>query len=224
MKAFGTIRNFLLTFLFATFCSSVYAQGTVHFSNIDTPAGVNAPVYESDGITKLSGSQFMAELLGGPSATSIASVATTSFLTGNGAGYFSGGVGGLQAINTVSPGSMAWVAVEVWNTSSGASFQQAKASGSPNSWWESSEFSVITGGYPTGVGPAPPAAMTGLGNSPVYLNAVPEPSCLALAGLGAIVVLWRIRRRDNWRAVFKSGGATSPDRARHLTRLPQRGS
>ena len=190
------MKNFLLTCLFFTLCSFAYAQGTVYFSNIDIPAGVNAPVYESDGITKLSGSQFMAELLGGPSATSLASVATTSFLTGNGAGYFVGGVGGLQAINTVSPGSMAWVAVEVWNMASGASFQQAKASGLPNSWWESPEFSLITGGYPTGVGPAPPAALTGLGTSPVYLNgAVPEPSSFALVGLGAAILLLHSHRR-----------------------------
>src|SRR5437899_6539256 len=145
----------------------------------------------SDGVTKLSGTQFTAELLGGVSPDALLPIATTPFLTGSAAGYFFGGV---QTIVGVYPGEIGWVEVEVWNTASGASFGQAKASGLPNSWWESGVFSVTTGGYPTGVGPAPPAALTGLGNSPVYLNAVPEPSCLALAGLGAAFVWCRMQR------------------------------
>ena len=39
-----------------------HGQGTLEFQNINLAAGVNAPVYESDGVTKVSGSQFMAGL------------------------------------------------------------------------------------------------------------------------------------------------------------------
>ncbi len=168
----------------------LYAQGTINFVNIYS-GKINAPVYESDGITKLSGSQFMAELLAGPTADSLASVATTGFLTGNAAGYFNAGA---VTVSGMSQGSPAWVQVAVWNTASGTSFGQAQASGLPNSWWQSSLFSVQLGGGT--VNPTEAAVLTGLGTSPVYLNSVPEPSTLALAALGAVVVVSHFRRRD----------------------------
>jgi hypothetical protein len=166
-------------------------QGTIDFVNLAGFGQVNAPVYESDGVTKCSGPQFMAELLAGPSGNTLASIATVGFLTGAAAGYFNGG---LQYVNSVAPGSTAWVQVEVWNTASGATFDQAKASGLSDSWWQSSVFSVVTGNpNPT---PTPGALLTGLGNSPVYLNPVPEPSTLALLGLGTAFVL-----RKSWEGV-----------------------
>jgi hypothetical protein len=160
------------------------AQGTVWFQNIGP--GFNAPVFESDGLTPLSGTQFMAELLGGPSANNLASIATTGFLTGAFAGYFNGFE---QTINSVAPNAMASVEVRVWNTASGSSFLQAQASGLPNSWWLSGIFGASLGGGV--VNPTTPGYLTGLGNSPVYLNGVPEPSALALAGLAAGATILR---------------------------------
>ncbi len=169
------------------------AQGTVNFANLFpnlvNPV-VNAPVYESDRNTPLSGSQFMAELLGGPSTDALASIATAGFLIGAGAGYFNGGA---QVIGTVPPGSTAWIQIRVWNTASGNSYPQAVASGLPNSWWQSAVFMVIAGG---GFQGPPPTPLAGLGTSPVYLNGfVPEPSTLALASIGAALALFGVRRR-----------------------------
>src|SRR6266403_5272017 len=103
---------------------AAYAQGTVTFANVG--GGVNAPVFLSDGTTKASGSQYMAALLAGPSATSLAQIATTPFLSGAQAGYF---LGGTQTIPTVAGGGTAMVLIEVWNTTAGADFATAKASG-----------------------------------------------------------------------------------------------
>jgi hypothetical protein len=163
----------------------VHAQGTVYFSNASTTGLVNAPVYESDGVTKCSGPQFMAELFAGPAANNLSSIATTGFFTGVDAGYFDG-LG--QQINSVAPRAVAWIQVDVWNTAAGATFAQAKTSGLPNSWWQSSVFTVITGG---GFQGAPPVPLTGLGTSPVFLNSVPEPSALALVGLAAGATILR---------------------------------
>ena len=161
------------------------AQGTVMFANYGS-FGPNAPVYESDHATLLSGLQFQAELLGGPSTDNLGSIATAGFLTGAGAGYFNGGS---QTIIGVAPGNTAWVEVRVWNMANGVTFAQAQASGLPNSWWQSPIFTVTTGGGV--VNPSVPAHLTGLGNSPVYLNSVPEPSGLALVGCGLIVGLFK---------------------------------
>jgi len=188
------MKTFFLTFLTGLSVLGALGQGTIDFANLNAAQPLNAPVYESDGVTKLSGSQFLAQLLGGPTADTLSPLATTGFLTGNGAGYF---LGGGITISTVPPGGTAWVAVEVWNTASGASFDEAKASGLPNSWWQSSVFSVITGNpFSNGGGPTLPAPLTGLGTSPVFLNgAVPEPSSLALAGLGLATILVGLRSR-----------------------------
>ena len=175
----------VLGLLFLSWTLVAQAQGTVSFANV-APAGqgVNAPVYESDGVTPLSGSQFMAELLAGPSANTLASIATTGFLTGSQGGYFNGGYQTIPGVVN----SPAWIQVDVWNTASGSTFDQAKASGLPNSWWQSSVFSVMVGG---GFQGPPPAPLTGLGTSPVYLNSVPEPSALALLSCGLVAGLLR---------------------------------
>lgn len=181
MKTICNNRAHKLLFAVCFLSSAAVApgQGTIDFRNLNTGGTLNAPVYESDGVTKLAGSQFMAELFAGPSPANLMSIATTGFLTGNGAGYFNGGA---ATVNGMSSGVTAWVQVDVWNTASGTTFSQAKFSQLPNAWWQSSVFSVTLGGG--NVNPNPPAALTGLGTSSVYLNSVPEPSTLALVGLG----------------------------------------
>ena len=134
----------------------------------------------------------MAELLAGALADNIVPIATVGFSTGNGDGYF---FGGPQTINSVPGGGTAWIQVDVWNTASGASFTQAKASGLANSWFQSSVFTVQTGN-PFGT-PGPPGPLTGLGFSPLFLNSVPEPSVLAFACLGFATIFVGVHQRNN---------------------------
>ena len=188
----STMKTFALLVLVFTWCVSARSQGTVLFNN-GPSSSVNAPVYESDGITKLSGPQFMAELFAGPNVNSLGSIAMTGFLTGNSAGYFYGGV---QTINSVLPGGNAWFQVDVWNTASGATFGQAQASSLPDSWWQSSVFMEVTGN-PFALPPTLPSPLFGLGTSPVFLNSVPEPSSLTFFWLGFAAMFVSIRRHRN---------------------------
>src|SRR5579883_864387 len=180
LKSKGYFVMNKLTWLIVMGCQGVFAQGTVYFSNYYGQQ-VNAPVYESDGTTPVSGSQFIAELFAGPSTNALQMIASTPFMQGpGGAGYF---FGGTPAIPTVFPRNPAWVQVDVWNTVFGSTFNLARASGAVDAWWQSSVFSVYTGGET--VNPANPGPLTGLGTSPVFLNgAVPEPPTLSL------LVLW----------------------------------
>jgi hypothetical protein len=184
------MKKCVLTGFTMLMCGAALGQGTVIFENYAPTAGLNAPVFQSDGLTPASGLQFEAELLSGSSSENLLSIATTGFLIGTGAGYFNAGV---QTLTGVAAGSTSWFQVRVWNTSSGPSFAQAQASGLANSWWASPSFSALTGGN-TGVSVLPPGYLTGLGTSPVYLNSVPEPSVLGLLGLGTAAALCRNRR------------------------------
>ena len=180
----GPMKTLALRLLILASAVTAHAQGTFEFANINVAGGPNAPVYLSDRVTKLSGPQFMAELLIGATEGNLASIATTGFLTGNGAGYFDGPY---QTVPGITPGVTAFVQVDVWNTQHGTTFLQAQASGLPDSWWQSSVFPLTAGGG--SFQPSPPTQLTGLGNSPVYLNSVPEPSALAVFSCGLALAL-----------------------------------
>lgn len=170
-----------------------HAQGTVNFANAG--AGLNQAVYLNDGTTKVSGANFDAELWAGPSAASLALVGTaTPFLSGGGAGYFNGGV---ITIGTVAPGTTGFFEVWAWDTTLGgtttgatlAAAQTYAAAGNGNVYGFSAVFQNTTGG-PT---PTPPATLTSF--TSFHLNAVPEPTTFALAGLGAAAALFFRRRK-----------------------------
>ena len=136
---------------------TVYAQGTVRFANFDAATGLNAPVFINDGTTPLSGSNYTAALLAGPTETNLQLVATTPFLSGSQAGYFNGGV---QSITNVTGGGVASILIEVWNSAVFSSFAYAKASNTPNAWgWSDPPFSITTGN-PAGTPATPPAVLT----------------------------------------------------------------
>jgi len=116
------MKKHLCILLINAVCGVAHSQGTVFFSNGSPGGMIDAPVFQSDGVRPLSGPQFMAELLIGKSPAVLISVATTGFLTGTGAGFFTGGV---LTINSIVPGTTASVQVDVWNKASGASFGQA---------------------------------------------------------------------------------------------------
>jgi len=159
-----------------------FAQGTVNFANVGV--GLNAPIFLSDGTTKVPSTGFTAELLAGPSIGTLASVATTGFLP-SAPGYFNGGP---VTITSVAPGAIGFFQVRLFTTASG-SFAAAQAANLPNTWGQSAIFQNTTGGV--GSPPSPPATLTGL--SPTFLF-VPEPSVLALAALGSASLLISRRR------------------------------
>ncbi len=181
------MKKLTVTLLASTLLGlAAYGQGTVNFANLGV--GLNAPVYLSDGTTKVASTGFTAELMAGTSAGSLASVATTGFLSAA-PGYFSGGT---VALPGIAGGATAFLQVRVYSTASG-SYVAAQNAGLANTFGASSVFSLVTGD-PNAQPPGVPTSFAGKLTS-FNLNGVPEPSSLALAGLGAAAMLVFRRRK-----------------------------
>jgi hypothetical protein len=170
---------------------AAYAQGSVNFANIIISGGeriVDAPIYEPNGTTLATGPAYMAQLYAGANAGSLAPVgAPAPFLTGGGAGYFSGGA---RTIEAVAPGADAVIQVRAWRAADGATWEEASQSAA--GWiGESAIITVGTGG--DGSPPRLPQPLLGLDG--FNLTVVPEPSTIALGLLGLLGLAVMRRRK-----------------------------
>lgn len=130
--------------------------GTIFFWNkniLTGPVTNNAPVYDFDGLTLLSGSNYVAQLYAGPSLAALRPAGQpTSFQSGLDAGYF---MWQIITLANVAPHSNAVLQVCAWDASYGNSYEQARARGGR---FGKSEILQVTAG---GDG-QPPRQMEGL--------------------------------------------------------------
>ncbi len=146
--------------------------GTVMFSNVGV--GINAPVFDVDGITKLEGANFLAQLYASPTPDDLRPIgAAVPFLTGAGAGYLNPGPSSIRIISAVTPGQMATVQIRVWESAKGTTYEQVATSG--GRFGSSEILNVRTGG--DGQPPGLPAVLDelqsfALGASP---NIISQP-------------------------------------------------
>lgn len=145
--------------------------GTVVFANYSPAAGIDAPVFDSDGTNRLAGAAFLAQLYAGPDESRLAPVGgAVPFMTDAGAGYVQKGPGGnVVCILSVEPGATAFVQMRAWESAKGASFEQALAAG--GKCGASPVIQVQTGG--AGSPPSVPAELVGLQSFAVGVEAVP---------------------------------------------------
>jgi hypothetical protein len=161
--------------------AGAFAQGTVNFANKVAAAGLDAPVLNVDG-SKLAGAAYLAQLYAGPTAGSLAPVGASAFpFKVN--GYFSAGE---LTIPGTTVGGTVFAEVRAWAASGGATYEAALSSGAAAG---KSEAFTITGlgGNAAGAPPATPANMVNMKG--FQLQAVPEPSTIALGALGAFALL-----------------------------------
>lgn len=200
------MKKYLSILAVVAMASSAFAQGTVAFAN-------NAQSLVTAGGTAIPANGGFAQLLWAPAGT-----AASAYQQGDPAAWFTANPGwapataaqgGVDAIGPVA-GRFTGNTVTVPTATPGATIQAIVAGWTGNfadlnlayagaaSIGFSSSFSIVTGN-PTTVPPGTAAGITGAGQF-TGLNAlpttiVPEPSTLALAGLG-VAALLVLRRRS----------------------------
>lgn len=129
MKGLHMKRFVMLLLYILTGVSAARGQGgtTVNFSNFDVTQRINAPFYDADGVSRLSGANFWAALYWGPFETpdGMTQVGPAqAFRTGGQAGYW---IPANRTIIPVSPGQPIFVQVRFWDSQGGthAFFEQA---------------------------------------------------------------------------------------------------
>jgi hypothetical protein len=169
----------------------VFGQGTVVFLNYLPEAGLDAPVFNSDGKPALGG-QYVAQLYAGANASSLTAVGpTASFFA---PGYFGAGSTTVRAIPDIAPGGSGFAQVKVWSIYGASSYDQAVASNRKRG--ASEIFSIVTGGDVKEGSPVPsfPAALMGLKSfTLVGIEVIPEPSTTVMItiGFGLLVIAAR---------------------------------
>jgi PEP-CTERM motif-containing protein len=188
--AVGLIFNFTM--------APVLAQSTFIFVNYAPGADIDAPVFDAAG-NRLSGTNYLAILYGGPSPESLQPASTGNPVmspvpftyTPNGQeGYF--GSGGFVIVNNVDCGAYAWLQVRAWDARLGATYDEVARLGL-GGYGESALFYTYGGEIacsPTGRNSQ---ALRGLES--FSLRPIPEPGPWALLAFGAGFLCWRWRRK-----------------------------
>jgi len=162
------VRAILLVLAGVRFANQALAQfATVFFSNYDLVAGINAPVFDHDRVTKL-GSAYLAQLYWSATGAAGSYVAVADapvpFRDGAGAGYWNPTGNTPQSSDSsrmvgVTAGSPVWLMVAVWNAAAGYSYESAREQAGGDTG-ESIPIRVISGG--AGSPPSVPSPMIGL--------------------------------------------------------------
>lgn len=179
-----------------------WAAGTFNMINYDARVGLDAPVFHSDGVTRLAGPNYVAQLMAGPTPDALAFVGSpVSFLTNTGIGYFAGPS---VTVPNVVGGSIAYCEVVVWDTTLGGTTMGAAAQQAYSFWraghgdvWGASFYDYASGvetpfaavtGNPDSLPPSPPRALAGLES--FTLAPIPEPNAVTLLLVFAALGCW----------------------------------
>jgi hypothetical protein len=174
-----------LLFISALLAAAVgaQAQGTVLFNNHNTTAGVDQPVFDVGGATKVSDPNIVVALfLGDTQEGATAAFRSTPAAA---AGYWTS-ADPTRIIDGSAGGSTVTLTVRAWDSSKGATYAAAVAAG--GKYGQSDPFTITLGG--ANQPPGPPADMVNFKS----FNLVPEPSTIALGALGAAALLLRRRK------------------------------
>ena len=172
----------LLTFLLMLQVTghSAFAQGIVEFRNVSQISGIDAPIFDVDCQTRLSGATYSAQLYVGQSENNLAPVSpVVAFREGIAAGY-------VPAMDIEVEGSgLVYYQIRAWETAAGASYEEAMSAGGKHG---ASRPILVPAIVPPG-GPGTPVGLEGF-------CLIPEPSVGVLV-MGGLAILAMIGRRSS---------------------------
>ena len=160
---------------------SAFAQGVVIFRNVSQILGIDAPVFNIDCQTRLSGAAYSAQLYVGQSENSLAPVSpVVAFREGIAAGY-------VPAMDIEVEGfGLVYYQIRAWETAAGASYEEALLAGGK---YGGSKPILVPAVVPPG-GPGEPLGLEGF-------CLIPEPTVGALL-MGGLAILGMIGRRSSF--------------------------
>ena len=187
------MKKLILTVALGVASVAAFAQGTLNFAN--GGSGLVARVYQTDGTTGLSGSAWSADLYWAAGTVANSALlnplglpATFSTIASQAGLFF----GGPRTVPGAAGASVITAQIRVWDTASGSSYAAALAN--PGALVGESILFQVTLADPGLTPPGIPTTMTALNGHPWNVHVVPEPSTLALAGLG-LAGMMMLRRR-----------------------------
>ncbi len=174
------MKSFLVVLGICFGVLNAQAQGTVSFVNRVTGT-LDAPIFNTDGVTRLSGTAYLAQIFAGPSEAALEPIgAPLAFRTGAGVGYVDPSNDSTRTITTVAPQGRAYLQVRAWDAARGSTYAAALTAGGATG--SSPTFSLLTGG-----GLVPPVNLIGLQSFSLRLSTPPSITTQPLSvttGLG----------------------------------------
>jgi len=172
-------------------------QSSFRLQNRFLPAGVDAPVFDAQGVP-LAGPNYLAELWGGATSNSLA----PAIIVGEGrreiVPFVSGGffisTSDFLSVLSVPPNGWAWLEVRAWDARLGTRYEEAVARGL-GGYGESPLFYAQGNNPLLGGAPEPAAWLVGL-ESFSLREVIPEPSVVWLLLLGLPWLFFRNARKN----------------------------
>jgi len=211
------LKKLALSLLVASATTGAFAQGQVQFFTYNAISTTKGNIYLPATLGGLGvGAGYVAQLWISSTSTSASLFAFSPLetLTVSGAAANPGGVvnaGTLTVPWTLDPaydpvsnptsafdaGNSIWYQVRVWNSAAGSTWATAIANPNVIAYGSSAivKINSLGGTDIAGDPPTTPSAINGFNNFSLTAGAVPEPSSLALAGLGGFGMLMAFRRK-----------------------------
>jgi hypothetical protein len=188
-------KQILATLLAGVAATGAFAQGTIavdNLNNVNPSAAATSGGLFFLGASLYNGASLNITVLGGASAVSLSPIVTLTgangFVNGGGPGQFADASGAAYNVPGVASQGTAFLEVEAWT---GSALTYASALTTPgDAAGISSVFQNPTGG--PGIPPVTPQDLTGM---PAVIMVTPEPSTIALGGLGAAALMMFRRRK-----------------------------
>jgi len=184
------MKKILASLIMVAMTAAAFAQGTVTFNTVNLANTTLGQTFLPGGTTG-PGATYVGQLYwSDSSAGSYVAAGTPQTFSAANPQYIADGSVSVPAHDG---GATVWFQMRVWNSAAGASYEAALGSQALVAYGTTAVKSRVLGGLDSDGNPFAPASFNTFAN--LTLTPVPEPSTIALAGLGAAALMIFRRRK-----------------------------